>query len=199
MAPTGLPVQAHQRGPGHRPVKSPALKLMALHQEQKFPSRENLSPLHTGPKDPHRHPRTGIITRTFLRAPGHHTYVRLHCSNSSLKHQNVKQIKVKLIWEKIEGYCLASPPYLGATPTEPSILSENECDNHSVVSKSLQPHRLYSPWNSPGQNLGVGSLSLLQQVFPTQELNWGLLHCRRILCQLSNQRSPSILKAMDSS
>ena len=39
----------------------------------------------------------------------------------------------------------------------------------------------YSPWNSPGQNTGVGSLSLLQQIFPTQEFNWGLLHCRQIL------------------
>ena len=36
---------------------------------------------------------------------------------------------------------------------------------------SLQPHGLYSPWNSPGQNTGVGSLSLLQGIFPTQGLN----------------------------
>ena len=35
-----------------------------------------------------------------------------------------------------------------------------------VVSDSLQPHGLYSPWNSPGQNTGVGSLSLLQGFFP---------------------------------
>ena len=34
---------------------------------------------------------------------------------------------------------------------------------------------------------GVGSLSLLQQIFPTQELNQGLLHCRWILYQLSYQ------------
>ena len=39
-------------------------------------------------------------------------------------------------------------------------------------------------WNSLGQNTGVGSLSLLQQIFPTQELNQGLLHCRKILYQL---------------
>ena len=31
---------------------------------------------------------------------------------------------------------------------------------------SLRPHGLYSPWNSPGQNAGVGSLSLLQGIFP---------------------------------
>ena len=40
------------------------------------------------------------------------------------------------------------------------------------------------------KNTGVGSLSLLQGVFPTQELNQGLLHCRRILFPLSYQGSP---------
>ena len=34
------------------------------------------------------------------------------------------------------------------------------------MSDSLRPHGLYSPWNSPGQNTGVGSLSLLQGIFP---------------------------------
>ena len=42
-----------------------------------------------------------------------------------------------------------------------------------------------SPWNSPGQNTRVGSLSLLQRIFPTQGLNPGLPHCRWILYQLS--------------
>ena len=40
------------------------------------------------------------------------------------------------------------------------------------------------------KNTGVGSLSLLQQIFPTQELNQGLLHCRQILYQLSYQGRP---------
>ena len=53
------------------------------------------------------------------------------------------------------------------------------------MSNSLRPHGLYSPWNSPGQNTGVGSLSLLQGIFPTQASNPGLLHCRQILYQLS--------------
>ena len=57
----------------------------------------------------------------------------------------------------------------------------------SVVSDSLW---LYSPWNSPGQNTRVGSLSLLQGIFPTQGLSPGLPHCRRILYQLSSQGSP---------
>ena len=50
---------------------------------------------------------------------------------------------------------------------------------------------LYSKWNSPGQNTGVGSLSLLHGIFPTQGLN---PHCRRILYQLSHQGNPRILE-----
>ena len=49
------------------------------------------------------------------------------------------------------------------------------------------PWTIYSPWNSPGQNTGVGGLSLLQGIFSTQGSNPGLLHCRRILYQLSYQ------------
>ena len=41
--------------------------------------------------------------------------------------------------------------------------------------------------DSSGKNTGVGSLSLLQRIFLPQELNWGLLHCRQILYQLSYQ------------
>ena len=57
------------------------------------------------------------------------------------------------------------------------------------MSDSLQSHGLYSPWNSPGQNAGVGSLSLLQGIFPTQGSDPGLLHHRWILNQLSYQGS----------
>ena len=58
------------------------------------------------------------------------------------------------------------------------------------MSNSLQPHGLYTPWNSPGQNTRVGSLSLLQGIFPTQGSHPGLLHCRQILYQLSHKGSP---------
>ena len=51
-----------------------------------------------------------------------------------------------------------------------------------------------SSWNSPGQNTGVGSLSLLQGIFPTQGLNPGLPHCRWILYQLSHKGSSRILE-----
>ena len=63
-----------------------------------------------------------------------------------------------------------------------------------TVSNSLRPHGLYSPWNSPGQNTGVCSLSLLQGIFPTQGLKPGFPHCRQILYQLSHKGSPRILE-----
>ena len=52
----------------------------------------------------------------------------------------------------------------------------------------------YSPWNSPDQNTGVGSLSLLQGIFPTQGSNPGLPHFMEILYQLSHKGSPRILE-----
>ena len=62
------------------------------------------------------------------------------------------------------------------------------------MSNSLQAHGLYSPWNSSGQNTGVGSLSLFQGIFPTQGSNPGLLHCRWIFYQLNHQGSPRVLE-----
>ena len=62
-----------------------------------------------------------------------------------------------------------------------------KCENEScsVLSDSLLSLVLYSPWNSPGQNTGVGSRSLLHRIFLTQESNRGLLHCRWILYQIT--------------
>ena len=70
---------------------------------------------------------------------------------------------------------------------ESKIKIKIESERCSVMSDSFRPHGLHSPWNCPGQNTGVGSLSLLQGIFPTQGLNPGLLHCRRILYQLSHK------------
>ena len=69
-----------------------------------------------------------------------------------------------------------------------------ESESRSVVSDSLRPHGLYSPWNSPGQNTGLGSCSLLQGIFPTQGLNPALPHCRWILHQLNPHVRPTILE-----
>ena len=60
------------------------------------------------------------------------------------------------------------------------------------MSDSLWSNGLYGPWNSAGQNTGVGSLSLLQGIFPSQGSNPGPPHCRQILYQLNLQGSPRI-------
>ena len=71
---------------------------------------------------------------------------------------------------------------------------ENENESCSVVSESLRPHGLYSPWNSPGHSTGMGSHSLLQGIFPTQGSNPGLPHCRQNLYQLNQQGSSNTSK-----
>ena len=75
---------------------------------------------------------------------------------------------------------------------QPWIFTRSE--SCSVVSDSLWPHGLYGPWNSPGQDTGVGSFSLLQGIFLTQGWNPGLLHCRQILYHLNHKGSPRILE-----
>ena len=70
-----------------------------------------------------------------------------------------------------------------------TIVDSESC---SVISNSLRPHELYSPWNSPGQNTRVGSLSLLQGIFPTQGLDPGLPHRRWILYHVSHQGSSNV-------
>ena len=62
--------------------------------------------------------------------------------------------------------------------------------NHSVMSNSLWPHGLHSPWSSPGQNTRVGSHSLLQGIFPTQGSNPGLLHATRFFTSWATRETP---------
>ena len=78
---------------------------------------------------------------------------------------------------------------------KPKLLKWSE--SHSVMSDSLRPHGLYSPWNSPGQNTGASSLSVLQGIFPTQGSNPSLPHCRWIPYQVSQKASPRILEWVD--
>ena len=65
------------------------------------------------------------------------------------------------------------------------------CVPRRQVRSALDSQRPFfaTPWNSPGQNTGVGSLSLLQGIFPTQGSNLGLLRCRQILHQLSHREA----------
>ena len=72
-------------------------------------------------------------------------------------------------------------------PGKPLVESACESESRSVTSDSLGPHGLYSPWNPPGQNTGVGSFSLFQGIFPTQESNPGLTHWRQSSHQLSHK------------
>ena len=74
---------------------------------------------------------------------------------------------------------------------QPNFLSSLCLKMYSLShAQLLQLCGLYSPWNSPGQNTGMGSLFLLQGIFPTQGSNSGLLNYRQILYQLSHKGSP---------
>ena len=56
--------------------------------------------------------------------------------------------------------------------------------------------RLFCPWGSPGKNTGMGSLTLLQEIFPFQEWNRGLLHCRQILYHRATKKALICLRSM---
>ena len=62
---------------------------------------------------------------------------------------------------------------------------EIEPESPELQADSLPAEPLGKP-----KNTGVGNLSFLQQIFLTQELNWGFLHCRQIIYQLSYQGRP---------
>ena len=80
----------------------------------------------------------------------------------------------------------------GLSPFSRSILS-NSCDTMDCSPPGSSVHGILRPWDSPGKNTAVGSHFLLQGIFPTQESNPGLLHCRQILYQLSYEKSPELL------
>ena len=71
-----------------------------------------------------------------------------------------------------------------------SVLSMNKVKVAQSCPTLCNPYGLYSPWNSPGQNTGIGRLSFLQEIFPTPGSNPGLPQCRWILYHLSHQGSP---------
>ena len=64
-------------------------------------------------------------------------------------------------------------------------------------SSSLHADSLSSKPPGKPKNTGVSSLFLLQRVFLTQKLNWGLLYCRQILYQLNYQGNPMDSYRMD--
>ena len=127
------------------------------------------------------------IRKTFLtyRIYRNNDYFPLSKSRmiKPFKYMTVKRIA--LTWKYYTVLCLLSILY--------SSVPGVKCESRSVVSESLWPHRLYSPWGSPGQKTGVGSCSLLQEIIPTQVSNPGLPNCRQILYQLSYHGSTIIL------
>ena len=69
---------------------------------------------------------------------------------------------------------------------------ESESERRSVLLDSLRPLGLYSPWNSPDQNTGIGSLSLFKAMFATQGLNPGLRAFQAGSFSTEPQRSPNL-------
>ena len=110
--------------------------------------------------------------------------------------------------ESWSGLLCPSPedlPDPGTEPRSPALQTDSSLTeppekplkvkvNVAQLCPTLWDSMAYSPWNSPGQNTGVGSLSLLQGIFPTQGLNPGLPHCRQILYWLSQKQRPRILQ-----
>ena len=70
---------------------------------------------------------------------------------------------------------------------------DSDSKSWSVMSDCLWPHGPCSPWNSLGRNTGVGSLSFLQGIFPSQGSDPGLSYWRQILYQMSHKGSPCVL------
>ena len=71
----------------------------------------------------------------------------------------------------------------------PSSRGSSKPKDQTQISHIAGRFFTFWPTGKP-KNTGVGRLSLLQEIFLTQESNWGLLYWRWILCQLSYQRSP---------
>ena len=100
------------------------------------------------------------------------SHVRLLTTPRTTAHQAPLSMRI------LQARILVSPP--GGLP------------NPGIKSKSPVSRANSLPSEPPDmpKNTGVGSLSFLQGIFPTQELNWGLLNCRRIIYQLSYQGRP---------
>ena len=132
------------------------------------------------PAEPPRKPKNTEVGNLFLLQQIFPTKE----SNQDLLH--CRQILYKLSYQgSLEGITLMKPfpspvglPNPEIKPRSPAV---------QVDSLPAEPQR-------KPKNTGVGSLSLLQGIFLTQESNWRLLYCRWILYQLSHQGSPRILE-----
>ena len=139
------------------------------------------------------HPITSVEIALHTHSLSH---VRLFATLWIEAHQGplLMGLSQQKYWSGLPFYFPGDPPDPGIKPRSPALkaeplLSEPPGKGREVslpvVSDSLRSHGLYCPWDSPGQNTGVGSLSFLQRIFLTQKSYQGLLHCRWILYQLS--------------
>ena len=104
----------------------------------------------------------------------------------------------KWSFDEFLGEKVVSPSYSSAILGLPFLTQHCKSTTKVKIAQSCltlwDPTDYYSPWNSPGLNTGMGSLSLLQEIFPIQGSNLGLLHCRQTLYQLIQKGSPRILE-----
>ena len=110
-------------------------------------------------------------------------FVVLSCSvvsNSSIPWTIADQVPLSM--------GLSRQEYWSGLPCPPAAYLPNP--GIEPRSPTLQVDSLSSKPSRKPKNTGVGNLALLQRIFLTQELNWGLLHCRQIFKQLSCQGSP---------
>ena len=129
---------------------------------------------------------TALSTRVHLIKDMVLPVVIYGCESWTIKKAEYWRIDVFKLWCWIK---LLWVTWTARRSNQP-ILKESESENCSAMSNSLQPHGLYSPWNSPGQNIGLGSLSLLPGIFPTQGLDPGLPQWRQVIYQLSHMGIP---------
>ena len=131
-------------------------------------------------------------------SPGKNTGVGCHFLLQCMKVKVKSLHRVRLLVTPRTAACQA-PLSMGFSRQEYwsglPFSSPGDLSNPGIKPRSptLQADSLPAEPQGKSKNTGVGSLALLQGIFPTQELNQGVLHCRWILYQLSYQGSHSII------
>ena len=106
-----------------------------------------------------------------------------HCKASKWKWKSLSRVWLFVTAWTIQSMEFSRPEYWSGKP----FPSPGDLPNPGIELRSpaLQTHSLPTEPQGKPKNTGVGGLSLLQWIFPTQESNWDLLHSRQILHQLS--------------